>query len=149
MGNIRLNEKQKAFCEYYLESLNAYESAIKAGYSENYAKAQSYKMLEKVGIKSYIDKKLKELEDERIAKADEVLKHLTSIMRGEITEETPILIGEGMQQLVPKEVNIKDRIKAAELLGRRYALFTDKQDVDIKVPKIIFDIQEDDENDKD
>ena len=73
---------------------------------------------------------MKELEDKQIAKAEEVLKYLTSIMRREVTEETPILIGEGIQELVPKGVSIKDRIRAAELIGRRYSLFTDKLDIE-------------------
>jgi len=63
------------------------ESATKAGYSENYAKAQSHKLLENVGIKTYINKRIAELEKHKIATADEVLQVFTSILRQEVTEE--------------------------------------------------------------
>ena len=65
-----LNPKQKAFAEYYLELGNAYKAAIKAGYSENYAKAQSYDMLDRVGIKQYIEDRTKAADQKRIASAD-------------------------------------------------------------------------------
>ena len=72
----KLNDRQRAFADYYIESLNAFESAIKAGYSENYAKSRSYELLENVGIKAYIDERMKEIESNRIAKAEEVLAFL-------------------------------------------------------------------------
>lgn len=147
MGNVSLNEKQLKFCDYYIETLNAYESAIKAGYSESYAKAQSYKMLENVGIKRRIDKRLKELEDKRIAKSEEVMKHLTAMMRGEINEEVVVTenIGDfkSKSKTIDKQVSAKERLKAAELLGKRYAMFTDNKNLDIKVPTIVFDVEDD------
>ena len=83
----KLNEKQKAFADYYIESLNAYESAIKAGYSESYAKSQSYKLLDNVGIKNYIDERMASKDDYRIASQDEILQILTDIARGIAEEE--------------------------------------------------------------
>jgi len=131
----KLKPKQKAFADYYIETGNATESAIRAGYSKNYANAQSYKLLENVGIKNYIEERVKQLEDERIAKADEVLKYLTSAMRGEINEEVVVVEGEGegcsSAKIVKKEISAKDRIKAAELLGKRYRLFIDKVEADV------------------
>lgn len=153
MKNVKLTVKQKKFCDYYIELGNATEAAIRAGYSKKTARQTGNENLTKPYIKSYIDEKMKELEDKRIAKAEEVLKHLTSMMRGEEREEVVVTenIGdyESKARIVKKQVSAKERIKAAELIGRRYSLFTDKQDIDIKVPKIIFDIPEDDENGKD
>lgn len=140
-----MNERQRRFAEYYIETLNAYESAIRAGYSERYAKAQSYKLLEIVGIKEYIGKRFDELEEERIAKSNEVLKYLTSLMRGEETEQTLIGLGQGEQKITEIDVSSKERLRAAELLGRRYALFVDRKDVDLKTPDIIFDVDDEDE----
>lgn len=80
-------------------------------------------------IKSYIDSRLQELEDEAIAKQGEVLKYLTSLMRGEEKEQTLIGLGDGEQGITNIEVSAKDRIKAAELLGKRYGIWTDKVDV--------------------
>lgn len=133
MDEIKLTEKQKRFCDYYLENPNATEAAIKAGYSKKTARFIGNENLTKPNIKSYIDIRLKKLEDARIANADEVLKYLTSIMRGKETEQVVVVesIGDFMSEAktINKDVSAKDRIKAAELLGKRYALFVDKVDV--------------------
>lgn len=84
-----------------------------------------------VGIKSYIDERLEKLESEKIATQEEVLQYLTSIMRGDQQEKTLISIGELGQEIVDIDVGAKDRIKAAELLGKRYRLFTDKVEMDV------------------
>jgi len=131
---VKLTEKQKRFCDYYIETGNATEAAIRAGYSAKTARFIGAENLTKPNIKNYIDNKLKEMEDKRIAKADEVLKHLTAAMRGEIEEEVVVVEGigdyESRARVIKKQLSAKERIKAAELLGKRYALFTDKLDVD-------------------
>lgn len=127
MSNLTV--KQKKFADDYIISGNAYKSAVEAGYSENYAKAQSSKLLENVGIKSYIEKRMEEINSEKIADQTEVLQYLSSIMRGEQKEQTLRGMGEGYQEIDDIEVSAKDRIKAAELIGKRYALWTDKQEV--------------------
>lgn len=127
----KLTLKQKRFADEYIISGNAMDSAIKVGYSENYAKAQSHKLLENVGIKNYIDERLKILDSEKIADQKEVLQYLSAVMRGEHKEKTLISIGESGQEIVDIDVGAKDRLKAAELLGRRYKLFTDKVEMDV------------------
>lgn len=127
----KLTEKQERFIDFYIELGNATEAARRSGYSKRTAKQIGNENLTKLDY--FIKERLKKLEDARIAKAEEVLKYLTSVMRGEEKEEVPILIGEGMQRLVPKEAGVKERIKAAELLGRRYSLFTDKVDVEGRI----------------
>lgn len=127
---MKLTEKQKRFADYYIETGNITESAIRAGYSETYANAQGYKLLENVGIKSYIDERIAEKDNKRIAKQDEVLEFLTNVLRGEVKEQYPLGLGMGEQKLVKKELDGKDRIKAAELLGKRYTMWTDKQQID-------------------
>ncbi len=89
-------------------------------------------MLANVGIKAYIDERLKKLESEKIATQEEVLQYLTSIMRGDQQEKTLISIGELGQEIVDIDVGAKDRLKAAELLGKRYRLFTDKIEAEIQ-----------------
>lgn len=129
---MKLQPKQKAFADYYIESGNVYESAIRAGYSKNYAKAQSFKLLDNVGIATYIQERIKSIEDERIAKGDEVLKYLTSVMRGESESEVIIVentMGSSKSKRVMKKPDEKERLKAAELLGKRYRLFTEKVEV--------------------
>lgn len=126
----KLTIKQKKFADEYIISGNAYQSAINAGYSDNYAKAQSSKMLENVGIKSYIDERMKELEDKAVASQQEVLQYLTRVMRGKETEEVLASVGNFEQEIKNISVGAKDRIKAAELIGKRYSLWTDRVEVD-------------------
>ena len=127
----KLTLKQQRFADEYIISGNAYQAAIKAGYSENYAKNASMKMVENSGaVSSYINKRLKEIESDKIAKQEEVLQYLTSVMRGEHEEEVLYGIGEGAQSTRHIEVGAKERIKAAELLGKRYGTWTDKQEIE-------------------
>jgi len=121
-----VKEKQKRFCEEYLVDCNATQAAIRTGYSEKTARAIGQRLLTNVDIKKYIDQQLQKLKNEKIADAQEVLEYLTSVMRGEQKEQVALLTGEGVQDLVQKDVSAKDRLKAAELIGKRYALFTEK-----------------------
>ena len=121
-----MKEKQKRFCEEYLVDCNATQAAIRTGYSEKTARAIGQRLLTNVDIKKYIDQQLQKLKNEKIADAQEVLEYLTAVMRGEQKEQVPLLVGEGCQELVQKDVSAKDRLKAAELIGKRYALFTEK-----------------------
>ena len=125
---MKLNPKQKAFADYYLATSNAYESAIKAGYSESYAKAQAYKLLDNVGIATYMKERLAELDSKRVADANEVLEYLTSVMRGESQSEV-IVMEDNRPKRVMKSPDERERTKAAELLGKRHRLFTEKVEV--------------------
>lgn len=132
---MKLTPKQKAFAECYIETGNATESARKAGYKGKNLNRIASENLSKLDIKSYIDEKMKELESQRIAKAEEVLEYLTRVLRGEETEQVVVTenIGDFMSEakVVDKEISAKDKIKAAELLGKRYRLFTDKIEADV------------------
>lgn len=124
-----LTPKQKLFADLYIELGHGTEAAIRAGYSKKTARSIASQNLEKPIIKDYIAKIMDQKDKERIASQDEVLKYLTSIMRGEQTEQTLRGVGEGEQRIDDIEVSAKDRIKAAELLGKRYAIWTDKKDL--------------------
>lgn len=140
----KLTIKQKKFADEYIISGNAYQSAINAGYSENYARNASVKLLEKGGnISEYINKKMAELEDQQIAKQDEILKYLTAVMRGEEKEETLSKNEFGGEDISKIQVSAKDRIKAAELLGKRYGSWTDKLEVEAESRVVIVDDLED------
>lgn len=116
---MKLTHKQRLFADEYIKSGNAMQSAIKAGYSEKYAKSSSAKMLENVGIKSYIDAKMAEIESHKIADAKEVLQYLTRVLRGEETEEIPDSVDGGTIKRPPL---IKDRTAAAREIMKRYPL---------------------------
>lgn len=135
----RLNPKQQAFADYYIEIGNATESAIRAGYSKKYANTNANKLLQNTTIKFYIENRMKELQSKRVASQQEVLEYLTSIMRGEQQEEVLRGIGEGAQTIDDIDVSAKDRIKAAEMLGKRYAMWTDKQEINANVTPVFID----------
>lgn len=132
---LKLTLKQKRFADEYIVSGNATESYLKAYAKQSRvsAEANARKLLGNYSVKTYIDERLKDLENKQIAKQEEVLKYLTSVMRGEQKEQVLIGYGEGIQGKTHIEVGAKDRIKAAELLGKRYKLFTDKVEFDADI----------------
>ena len=131
----KMNERQRRFADEYLIDLNAERAAIRAGYSERYARGNAHKLVANSCIKEYIDARMAEKEKELIADQDEVLRYLTSVLRGE-SQSTEIVvegIGDGCSEArtILKEPSEKDRLKAAELLGKRYGLYTDKIETDV------------------
>ena len=138
---MKLTEKQKRFADYYIETGNITEAAVKAGYSKKTARVIGQENLLKPAIKGYIDEKLETMQDERTASAKEVLEFLTKSMRGEIKEEVVVVEGTGdgtsEARMVKKQIGLRDRIKSAELLGKRYRLFTDKVEIEGVVPVMI------------
>ena len=133
----QMTAKQRLFCDEYLIDMNATQAAIRAGYSKKTAHAIGLENLEKPLIKEYIQKRLEEKESRLIAKQDEVLQYLTSVMRGQSQSEIVVVenIGDFTSEArtMKKAPDEKERLKAAELLGKRYALFTEKvgRDVDM------------------
>lgn len=135
-----MTDKQRKFCDEYLIDCNA-TRAYKVAYpnikSEDAARACASKLLTKASIKAYIDARLEEMSSAKVASAEEVMKYLTSVMRGEHTEQIPLLIGEGIQKLADKDIGAKERLKAAELIGKRYGLFSDKVNFEGTLPVMI------------
>lgn len=121
----KLTPKQKRFADEFIISGNIYQSMVKAGYSENYAKSDGCKILDNPRVKAYIDDRMADFEREAIASQEEVLSYLTSVMRGEQTEQVMVNGGE----VIDVSVGAKDRIKAAELLGKRYGAWTERVDL--------------------
>ena len=132
-----MTPRQRKFCDEYLISGNATDAAIKAGYSPKTAKQTGSENLAKPDLRAYIDEQLAKIHSAKIADAEEVMKYLTSVMRGEHTEQVLKLVGEGIQTVTDIDVSAKERLKAAELIGKRYGLFTDKVGLEGAVPVII------------
>lgn len=122
--------KQQRFADEYIISGNATQAAVKAGYSSKYANTNASKLLQNTTIKSYIDERLAQLASDKVATQEEVLTYLTSVMRGETQEQTLCSIGELRQEVIDIDVGAKDRIKAAELLGKRFRMWTEKVETD-------------------
>lgn len=132
-----MNARQKRFCDEYLIDCNATQAAIRAGYNDSTAYSQGQRMLKNVEIKAYIDEALEKIHSEKTADAQEVLEYLTAVMRGQHTEQILQLVGEGVQQITNIEVAAKERLKAAELIGKRYSMFKDGFDLAGALPVVI------------
>ncbi|CCL06835.1 TPA: terminase small subunit [Clostridioides difficile] len=135
-----LTEKQKRFCDYYIETGNATEAYKKAYKNNNQRTSESNgsRLLSNDKVKNYIEERLKQIESKRIADAKEVMEYLTKILRNQEQEEV-VIVSENGPEIIKKDVSIKDRNKAAELLGKRYALWTEKVDLDGNVGVTIID----------
>lgn len=133
-----MNERQRRFADEYLIDLNAEQAAIRSGYSKKYARGNAHKLVANSCIAEYIKQRMAEKEKELIADQDEVLKYLTSVLRGK-SQSTEIVVegtGDGCSEArtILKEPSEKDRLKAAELLGKRYGIYTDKVQAEVVVP---------------
>ena len=121
----KLTQKQRRFIDEYIISGNATQAAIKAGYSKKTAAVTATENLRKPNIKAEIEKRNAEIQSEKTGDMTEVMEYLTSVMRGEQTES--VATSKGVFPGV--EVSAKDRIKAAELIGKRNGAWTDKKEI--------------------
>ena len=137
---MKLTEKQRRFVDYYVETGNASEAARRAGYSEKTAGWIGQENLQKPTIKAAIDARLKELEDKRIAKADEVMQFLTSTLRGEVKEERVVVEGTGEgrsdARIIKVQVSAGDRLEAAKSLLKRYPMQLDAKEQKLRLQKL-------------
>lgn len=137
-----MTEKQRIFADEYLVDLNgtrAYKVAYPNIKNDNVAAARASKLLKTPEIKAYIQKRLKEIESKRTANIQEVMEYLTSVMRGESSSNVLSMCGDGCQEVIEKPPDEKERLKAAELIGRRYRMFTDQVDITSNSQPIIVD----------
>ena len=142
---MKLTEKQRRFVDYYVETGNKTEAAKKAGYSEKTAASIGDENLRKPAIKAAIDARLRELEDKRIAKADEVMQFLTSTLRGEVKEERVVVEGTGEgrsdARIIKVQVSARDRLEAAKSLLKRYPMQLDAKEQKLKLQKLEAEIR--------
>ena len=136
-----MTDKQQRFCDEYLIDLNGTQATIRAGYSEKTARNIASENLAKPDIQRYIRERMAEKEKTLIADQDEVLRYLTSVLRGESQSAEIVVegVGEGRSaaRTIQKEPSEKDRLRAAELLGKRYGLYTDKVEADVDLSPIV------------
>lgn len=126
----KLTAKQRRFCDEYLIDLNATQAAIRAEYSRKSARVIGQENLLKPAVKAYIQQRMEEKEKELIADQNEVLKYLTSVIRGQSRSSVVVVenIGDYMSEAreMEKAPDKKERLKAAELLGKAHGIFTDR-----------------------
>lgn len=142
---MKLTEKQRRFVDYYVETGNASEAARRAGYSEKTAGWIGQENLQKPTIKAAIDARLKELEDKRIAKAEEVLQFLTSALRGEVTDENVVVegTGEGCSEarIIETRISSKDRLNAAQQLLKRFPRQMDVAEQEARIKRLASELE--------
>lgn len=157
---MKLNERQQRFIDEYIIDLNATQAAIRAGYSKRTAYSQGQRLLKNVEIKSAIDKRMQEKTDELIMKQDEILVRLSEQARREAVDHQVVVVEkpsfdengnflgvEKKPEVVEVPTQNKDAIKALELLGKRYMMWTDKQQVDVVgAVQFVDDISDSDED---
>lgn len=116
-----LTLKQQKFIDYYIQFGNATKAAVEAGYSKKTAHAIATENIRK--LSPMIKERMQTLSNARIASAEEVLERLTRIARGEEKDAFGL------------DTNNQDKIKALELLGKNYQLYTDrlKQDTNLDI----------------
>ncbi|WP_288531550.1 terminase small subunit [uncultured Secundilactobacillus sp.] len=138
----KLTVKQQKFADEYIISGNATQAAIAAGYSQKTAGSVGNENLKKPAISSYIKQRTKAISNSKIANQQEILQYLTSVLRGEETES--VATAKGIFSGV--DVGAKDRLKAAELLGKHTAMWTENRNVNATVGpvKIIDDVPDED-----
>ena len=105
-----MTARQKKFAEYYAQCGNTVQSAIKAGYSENYANSRAHEMLDNVGVSEYIRELSEKASRERI---------LTALERQEILSDIAANVG----------MEPADRIKAIDTLNKMTGEYTQKLDL--------------------
>ena len=107
---LKLNARQKSFCEYYVACGNATEAAIKAGYKEKNARFIGSENLTKANIKEYIKELQEKAKGNRIMTAIERREFLTKLILKEETKDT-------------------DRLKAVDILNKMDGEYTQKVEV--------------------
>lgn len=128
-----MTDKQKKFADEYLIDCNATQAAVRAGYSKKTAYSVGQRMLKNVEVKKYIQEQLEKIHNERTADAQEVIEYLTSVLRGESLAEVIVVEGSGEgcseARKIKKAPDEKERLRAAELLGKRLGMWKEKVEV--------------------
>lgn len=132
-----MNERQRRFADEYIKTGNIEQSALKAGYSENYARSQSHKLLANVGIKSYIEEQMNELHKSNIMDATEALSILSEIARGKRDEEVLILNPvTGKVERHTKKADNATVIKAITEILKRYPTARQSEKLELEIEKL-------------
>ena len=128
----KLNERQRRFADEYIISGNIEQSAIKAGYSQTYARGNAHKLVANVSIKAYLDERMAEISSKKIMDQTEIMERLSSIGRqeprdnyykSEKTIDGVTVVEENNYITTP---NVEEATRAMEMLGKRYVMWTDK-----------------------
>lgn len=140
------SEKQEKFVQEYAKTGNASAAYRAAGFkcgTSGSVRTRASVLLTKSNIQERLREIHKEIDAKSIADIKEAQQMFTKAMRGELDEEVLMTVGEGdgFSKVVSrrKEANLKDRLKAAELLIKTQGGFAEKIELSGNVPVTFVD----------
>lgn len=126
---------------HYAKTGNATESYKQAGYvckNDNAAGASARRLLLNAKIKARLAELTAEMANDKIADIREIHEYLTSVIRGETTEEVVVVegCGDGISEATTIDVRTsnKERIKAAVELAKMKGAYDSKLHIEMTVP---------------
>ncbi len=132
-----MNERQRRFADEYIRIGNAEQAAIRAGYSEKYARGNAHKLVANVSIKNYINEQIQKIRDESIMDAKEALAILSEIARGNRDEEVLILNPTtGKVERHTKKADNATVIKAITEILKRYPTAKQAEKLELELAKL-------------
>lgn len=138
-----MTEKQKLFADEYLIDCNAtraYKVAYPTVKKDEVARANASRLLTNANVQKYINDRMQKIHNEKTADAQEVVEYLTSVLRGQSTSSVLARDEIGAERVIEKPPDEKERLKAAELLGKRYGLFKEAVDLEVKASEKLADV---------
>ena len=165
---MKLTPKQQRFADEWLIDMNGTAAAIRAGYSVKSAEVTASKLLRNVKVRAYIDQRMAEHSRRTGVTQDRIIRELARIAFLDPTQlvdmDTAELLSDAVEddraaiasvkvktmsgeaEMVEREIKFADKLKALELLGKRFGMWVDKQQVDIQsVVQIVDDVPSDSE----
>lgn len=132
-----MNERQRRFADEYIKLGNIEQAAIKAGYSEKYARGNAHKLVANVSIKNYINEQIQKIRDESIMDAKEALSILSDIARGKRDEEVLMLNPvTGQVERHTKKADNATVIKAITEILKRYPTARQSEKLELEIEKL-------------
>ncbi|WP_018887485.1 terminase small subunit [Paenibacillus massiliensis] len=151
---MALTAKQQKFADEYLIDLNATQAAIRADYSSKTAKEIGCENLTKPNIRAYIDERMAILSRRTGVNQERIMRELARVafldptklvdmdsaaLKEDTSDDDRAAIAsvkvktmKGDVDMVEREVKFADKLKALELLGKRFGMWIDKQQIDVQ-----------------
>ncbi|WP_282804037.1 terminase small subunit [Secundilactobacillus kimchicus] len=117
---MKLTVKQQKFADNYIETGNATQAAIDAGYAKRSAHSIGTENLQKPAIKQYVEEKMVEIQSKKIMDATEALELITRIARGEEKETVFVPLLDGSVSEEEKAADLKTKMAAAKEILKRH-----------------------------
>jgi phage terminase small subunit len=159
----KLTPKQQRFVDEYLIDLNATQAAIRAGYSVRSAESQGSRLSKNRKVRACIDERMAELSRRTGVNQERIMRELARIafldptrlanmddatINEDATEHDRAAIAAVRVKQIPtqdgmgveREVRFADKIRALELLGKRFGMWLERQQVDATLVQIVDDI---------